>query len=192
MEQQRQQEQQQQQQGGPWQYEEMLSNAFQSSASFAGTQKTTQQSLQFKEFRPGEGLVSSSSSNVNVNYQGEGLESDLNVQAKEFKIGQIPRSVSAPNPTSTATTNYNNYYAAGANLNVNDNSDVDITVVSPDLDKTKPIYANALAIKKKTKLFEPYLQLTAFPSDTYYSENFIDPDFIREIKRTGKKVYSKL
>lgn len=40
---------------------------------------------------------------------------------------------------------------------------------------------------------EPYLQLFAFPSKIYYNEElFIDPDFIREIKRTGKVLYSSL
>ena len=77
-------------------------------------------------------------------------------------------------------------YAKGTE---NELSDVDIAVISPDLEINKSVCSNALRIKKQVKLFEPYLQLLAFPSQTYYSEDFIDPDFIREIKRTGKTVY---
>ncbi|MBU6196973.1 MAG: nucleotidyltransferase domain-containing protein [Cyanobacteria bacterium REEB446] len=77
-------------------------------------------------------------------------------------------------------------YAKGTE---NELSDVDIAVISPDLEISKSVCSNALRIKKQVKLFEPYLQLLAFPSQTYYSEDLIDPDFIREIKRTGKTVY---
>jgi len=79
-------------------------------------------------------------------------------------------------------------YAKGTE---NEFSDVDIAVISPDLEVNKSICLNALKIKQKVKLFEPYLQLLAFPSETYYSEKFIDPDFIKEIKSTGKVVYQK-
>lgn|GEM_PF-2889418 len=41
-----------------------------------------------------------------------------------------------------------------------------------------------------SKVVEPYLQLLAFPSRTYYEESHIDPDFVREIKRTSKVLYS--
>ena len=77
-------------------------------------------------------------------------------------------------------------YAKGTANNL---SDVDIAVVSPDLDEAKPIVLNSLKIKQKVKLFEPYLQMMAFPSSVFYSEKFIDPAFIQEIKKTGKKVY---
>jgi hypothetical protein len=63
-------------------------------------------------------------------------------------------------------------------------------VVSPELNK-KSIYGNSREITKKTKLYEADLQLTAFPSDVFYNETFIDPGFIQEIKRTGKRIYTK-
>lgn len=79
-------------------------------------------------------------------------------------------------------------YAKGTE---NDLSDVDVALVSPDLDEDCPLFENSLKIKKTVKLFEPYLQLTAFPSRIFYEEDFISPDFIQEIKRTGKTVYKK-
>ncbi len=80
-------------------------------------------------------------------------------------------------------------YAKGT---ANDMSDVDIAIISPEFDTKNPLFENALKIKKQTKLFEPYLQLIAFASPTFYSEVFIDPGFIREIKNTGKVVYSSI
>lgn len=80
-------------------------------------------------------------------------------------------------------------YAKGT---ANDLSDVDIAVISPELDVNNPIFENALKIKKQTKLFEPYLQLTVFASSNFYSESFIDPGFIREIKNTGRVVYKNI
>ncbi len=70
-------------------------------------------------------------------------------------------------------------------------SDVDLAVISPDLDSQKLIYENVRTIRKKTKLYEPYLQLFAFQSKVFYEETFIDPSFIKEIKTTGRKVYTK-
>jgi predicted nucleotidyltransferase len=43
----------------------------------------------------------------------------------------------------------------------------------------------------KGKEYEPYIQLVAFPSRTYYEEEFIKPEFIQEIKNTGKLIYKK-
>jgi len=49
-----------------------------------------------------------------------------------------------------------------------------------------------LTVSHKANLCEPYLQLLAFPSSTYYNEeSYIDPDFIREIKKTGKVLFTK-
>jgi predicted nucleotidyltransferase len=79
-------------------------------------------------------------------------------------------------------------YAKGTE---NDLSDVDVAVISPDLDVKGTILKNSLIIKKKTKLYEPYLQLMAFPSETFYEEKFIDPGFIQEIKRTGRSIYKR-
>lgn len=78
-------------------------------------------------------------------------------------------------------------YAKGTE---NDESDVDVAVISPDLDAKAAIFKNSLTIKKKTKLYEPYLQLIAFPSETFYEEKFIDPSFIQEIKKTGKSIFN--
>ena len=79
-------------------------------------------------------------------------------------------------------------YARGT---ANDLSDVDIAVVCPELKEGQAMFKNVLSISRKSGLCEPYLQLLAFPSRTYYNEeSYIDPDFIREIKRTGKVLFS--
>lgn len=77
-------------------------------------------------------------------------------------------------------------YAKGTE---NDLSDVDIVVVSPELKEGQAMFKNVLTVSRKAGLCEPYLQLLAFPSNTYYNESYVDPDFIREIKRTGKVLY---
>ncbi len=79
-------------------------------------------------------------------------------------------------------------YAKGT---ATDLSDVDIAVVSPDLEVGQAMFKNVLTVSRKAGLCEPYLQLLAFPSKSYYNEDsYIDPDFIREIKRTGKVLFS--
>lgn len=72
-----------------------------------------------------------------------------------------------------------------------DESDIDVAVISPELDTRNPIFENTLAVHRKSNIYEPYLQLLAFPSETFYEEKFIDPGFIQEIKRTGKSIYKK-
>lgn len=80
-------------------------------------------------------------------------------------------------------------YAKGT---ATDLSDVDIAVVSPDLEVGQAMFKNVLTVSRKAKLCEPYLQLLAFPSKSFYNEDsYIDPDFIREIKKTGKVLFSK-
>lgn len=80
-------------------------------------------------------------------------------------------------------------YAKGTETDL---SDVDIAVISPDLIEGQAMFKNVLQVTRTSGLCEPYLQLLAFPSKTYYNENsYIDPDFIREIKKTGKVLYSK-
>lgn len=81
-------------------------------------------------------------------------------------------------------------YGSYAKGNAHEWSDVDIALISPDL-TGKSIFSNVRTIKEKTKLYEPDLQLTAFPSKTFHDETFVDPSFIQEIKKTGKKVYTK-
>lgn len=77
-------------------------------------------------------------------------------------------------------------YAKGS---ANDNSDVDIAVVSPELKEDQSLFKNSLELSKKSGLFEPYLQLLAFPSSTFYNQNsHVDPDFIQEIKDTGRNL----
>jgi len=78
-------------------------------------------------------------------------------------------------------------YAKGT---ANADSDVDIAVISPQFTK-KSIYGNVKILVEKTNLRKPYLQLVAFSSKDFDEETFINPDFIREIKRTGKVVYKQ-
>lgn len=79
-------------------------------------------------------------------------------------------------------------YARGT---ADDLSDVDIAVVCPELKEGQAMFKNVLTITRKSGLCEPYLQLLAFSSKTYYNEeSYVDPDFIREIKRTGKLLFS--
>ena len=69
-------------------------------------------------------------------------------------------------------------------------SDVDLAIISPEF-PMKSIYGNNRYLKTKIELYEPDLQLTSFSSSAFYDETFIDPGFIREIKRTGKSIYKK-
>lgn len=79
-------------------------------------------------------------------------------------------------------------YAKGSE---NDLSDVDIAVVSPDLKENLAMFENVWKLLEKADIYEPYLQLVAFPSSIYNNEEeYVDPDFIREIKKTGKTLYS--
>ncbi len=77
-------------------------------------------------------------------------------------------------------------YAKGT---AHDESDVDIAVISSEF-TAKSVFANVRKIKEKIQLFEPYLQLFAFSSQDFNEETFIDPSFIREIKRTGRILFS--
>ncbi|MBT6843132.1 MAG: nucleotidyltransferase domain-containing protein [Candidatus Melainabacteria bacterium] len=79
-------------------------------------------------------------------------------------------------------------YAKGTET---DNSDIDIAVIAPNLNMDSPLFENSLTVLDKAKLFEPYLQLMAFPSKKFYEEEYVDPGFIRTIKQTGKQLYSK-
>jgi len=81
-------------------------------------------------------------------------------------------------------------YGSYAKGTADEFSDIDLAVISPDLNR-KSIFGNVRTIKNKIALYEPYLQLTAFPSKSFYEETFIDPDFVQEIKRTGRRVYQK-
>ncbi|MDD9898600.1 MAG: nucleotidyltransferase domain-containing protein [Candidatus Melainabacteria bacterium] len=79
-------------------------------------------------------------------------------------------------------------YAKGSE---DDESDIDIAIVSPDLNEKFPMFENALAVHRKADLYEPYLQLVPFHSRKFYQETHIDPGFVAEIKKTGKRIYTK-
>lgn len=79
-------------------------------------------------------------------------------------------------------------YAQGKN---HEYSDIDIAVISPDLDPNKSRFENTMAILNKTNLLDPDLQLIAYPSSLFNNEkNTVHESFIREIKKTGKIIYS--
>lgn len=69
-------------------------------------------------------------------------------------------------------------------------SDIDVAIISPDLNSTS-IYCNTRTIKDKVKLYDPDLQLFSFSPALYYQEEFVDPGFVQEIKRTGRSIYTK-
>lgn len=72
-----------------------------------------------------------------------------------------------------------------------DYSDVDIAIVSSDFESNNASL-NALNLIKKIKLYDPDLQLIGFKSSSYNNEEeWVHPEFIREIKRTGKVLYRK-
>jgi hypothetical protein len=64
-------------------------------------------------------------------------------------------------------------------------------IISPEFTE-KSIYANNRIIKNKLKLFIPGLQLSSFSTNSFYNEDFVDTNFIQEIKKTGKVLYSKV
>ena len=82
-------------------------------------------------------------------------------------------------------------FGSQANGKAHKYSDIDLAVVSPDLDKKGPTIKNIREVKERSNLIEPGLQLFAFPSDLFYKEIKLDREFIREIKRTGKVIYSR-
>lgn len=99
------------------------------------------------------------------------------------------------NITERITANFNvdevilfGSYAKGTET---DDSDIDVAVISPELNINYPMFENAQTIIRKTNLYEPYLQLVPIHSKKFYEETHIDPGFIREIKKTGKRIYTK-
>ena len=70
-------------------------------------------------------------------------------------------------------------------------SDIDIAVISPELDPNEPELKHLRYIKDKADLFDPDLQLVAFPTEKFNNENCFEKSFIREIKKTGKVIYQK-
>ena len=74
--------------------------------------------------------------------------------------------------------------------NPHEYSDIDLAVVSSELDINKSRYENIRTIKEKTKLIDPDLQLIAYPTEVFEKELGVERLFIREIKKTGKVIYS--
>ncbi len=82
-------------------------------------------------------------------------------------------------------------FGSHAKNSAHEYSDIDVAVISPELDKNKSRYENIREVKRRTKLLEPGLQIFAFPTETFDKEEGIQRLFIREIKKTGKVIYSK-
>lgn len=72
-------------------------------------------------------------------------------------------------------------------------SDIDIAVISKEIDTNIPRWENINLIKKKSNLrFDPDIQIIPFNYDAFYnSQNSPIASFIKDIKQTGKIVYSK-
>ncbi|MBI3591491.1 MAG: nucleotidyltransferase domain-containing protein [Candidatus Melainabacteria bacterium] len=79
-------------------------------------------------------------------------------------------------------------YAKG---NTHEYSDIDIAVISSELDPNEPELKHLRYIKDKANLFDPDLQLVAFPTKKFETETGVEGRFIREIKKTGKVIYQK-
>lgn len=82
-------------------------------------------------------------------------------------------------------------FGSQAKGNSHEYSDIDIAVISPDLDPNEPELKHLRYIKDKADLFDPDLQLVAFPTKKFEAETGIEERFIREIKKTGKVIYQK-
>ena len=70
-------------------------------------------------------------------------------------------------------------------------SDIDLAVISSDLDSKKPYFVYNIELVDKATLYDPDLQLFAFPKETFEKELGIEGSFIREIKKTGKVIYQR-
>ena len=82
-------------------------------------------------------------------------------------------------------------FGSYANGNAREYSDIDIAIISPELDPNKSRFENTMEVLNKINLFDPDLQLFAYPSFTFYNEkNTVHESFIKEIKKTGKVIYS--
>ena len=80
-------------------------------------------------------------------------------------------------------------FGSYANGNPHEYSDIDLAVISSDLDPTKPVFVHNLEIADKANLYDPDLQLFAFPKEVFENEKGVQRSFIREIKKTGKVIY---
>ncbi len=82
-------------------------------------------------------------------------------------------------------------FGSQAKGNPHEYSDIDIAVISPELDPNEPELKHLRYIKDKADLFDPDLQLVAFPTKKFETETGVEERFIREIKKTGKVIYQK-
>ena len=80
-------------------------------------------------------------------------------------------------------------YAKG---NPHEYSDIDLAVVSKELDSKMPRWENIKLIEEKANLsLDPDLQLIPFSKESFDNDaNSPIGSFIREIKETGKIIYS--
>ena len=78
-------------------------------------------------------------------------------------------------------------YATG---NPQEYSDIDLVILSSDLDPNVPKLQYLREVKDKADLFDPDLQLFLYPTDVFEKELCVEKSFIREIKKTGKVIYS--
>ena len=83
-------------------------------------------------------------------------------------------------------------FGSFSNGNPHEYSDIDIAVISSELDANKSQFENIRIIKEKSKLIEPGLQLLAYPTEVFEKELGTERLFIREIKNTGKVIYSNV
>lgn len=82
-------------------------------------------------------------------------------------------------------------FGSYANGKPHEYSDIDIALVSPELDSAIPTVFHNIEVAKKANLYDPDIQLFAFPSKTFKQEKGIQGSFIREIKKTGKVIYQR-
>ncbi len=80
-------------------------------------------------------------------------------------------------------------FGSFAKGNPHEYSDIDLAVVSPDLDPQKPYFIHNIEVAEKADLYDPDLQLFAFPREPFEKETGVEGSFIREIKKTGRVIY---
>lgn len=105
----------------------------------------------------------------------------------EEKLGKYVKSI-----TSVMDVDLIILFGSYAKGNPHEYSDIDLAVVSKELDPNVPRWENIKIIKDKGNLhFDPDLQLVPFAKEAF--DNDADSpigSFIREIKQTGKVIYS--
>ena len=82
-------------------------------------------------------------------------------------------------------------FGSYANGKPHEYSDIDIAMISPELDPAIPTIFHNIEVAKKANLYDPDIQLFAFPLKTFKEEKGVQGSFIREIKKTGKIIYQK-